>query len=82
MGRSTDTGALTHWNLEVHILPCPDLLQWSNKTCLFAKHLHRLSTLYLVILVPLLQLLNNLCKTVNVISKWFLQLHMTGVGST
>ena len=23
--------------LEVHLLPCPDLLEWANKTSLFAK---------------------------------------------
>ena len=77
--------------LEVHLLPCPDLLEWVNKTSLFTKQFHvylivrfltlqrsldRLSVLYLVVLVPLIQILDNLCMTLNVIWR-----QMVGVGS-
>ena len=44
------------------------------------RSLGRLSVLYLVVLVPLLQLIDNLCMELNVLWKWLAQLHMVGVG--
>ena len=41
------------------------------------RSLGRLSALYLVMLAPLLQLLDNLCMALNVIRKWLAQLYMT-----
>ena len=66
--------------LEVHLFPCPDLLEWANKTSLFTKQFHvnrivrfptlvrsldRLSDLYLLVVVLLLHLLDNLCMALN-----------------
>ena len=83
--------------LKVHLLPCPDLLKWANKTSLFSKQflvhrivrfptlqrsLDRLSDLYLVVFVPLIQLLDNLCMSLNVLWKWLAQMHMVGAGSS
>jgi hypothetical protein len=38
--------------------------------------------LYLVVFVSLLQFLDNLRKTLNVLCKWFAQLHMSGADIT